>query len=157
MRYPHERHGDDLSGNFGNTWCHGSGGIALAHITAARNDAENGGAHVTLAKAALTVTAGGFRDRRYLDGFDASLCHGNLGLCEVLNLAGEMVFGDDFANIGADMADALLSRHGHLGDWVTDPPGHGQNPSLLMGIFGIGHCYLRLAHPRDVAPILLLR
>jgi len=125
-------------------WCHGAPGIGLARLRALelglaeyRPDAE----------AALRTTRATLCDRDgWIDG-DWSLCHGRGGLMEVLRHAGE-------EPVWEAAADAAARFAGNLEAWPCGVR-RGSSPSLMLGLAGIGYCYLGLADPA-LASVLLV-
>ncbi|MFI7673270.1 type 2 lanthipeptide synthetase LanM family protein [Actinophytocola sp. NPDC049390] len=122
-------------------WCEGGPGLALAASCAPDQ----------VSAADIVAMADGPVRR------DLSLCHGELGVLEVLTtLAGT----DPYRELAARALSRrigpvleLLRRHGP----VCGTPGSTPTPGLLTGFAGIGYGMLRLAAPRDVPPVLLLR
>ncbi len=120
-------------------WCHGAAGLALAQTLLP----------VSTRPDAIEAFADGPVRR------DLSLCHGELGMTEVLT----MLTGTDRQT---DAARALrrrtgllltvLRRHGPL----CGVPGEVPTPGLLTGLAGIGYGLLRLAAPQQVPSVLLL-
>lgn len=88
---------------------------------------------------------------------DLSLCHGELGVLEVLTtLAGSGPHGSLAARARSRRTGQvleLLRRHGP----VCGTPATTPTPGLLTGFAGIGYGMLRLAAPKDVPSVLLLR
>jgi hypothetical protein len=103
--------------------------------------------------AALATTAGMLADRdEWIEG-DCSLCHGRAGLGEVLRQASRAgLFQDD--GLIREAALATAERFGEA--WEEWPCGvrRGSNPSLMLGLAGIGYWYLGLADP-ELPGILL--
>ncbi|WP_146258953.1 lanthionine synthetase LanC family protein [Streptomyces tateyamensis] len=123
-------------------WCHGAAGIALARVELAElldNDLLRKERDIALE----TVVRHGF-------GLDFSLCHGDFGNLEPLLLAGE-----PWHTVGVRRAASTLDALDERG-WVCGLPQGLANPSLLVGLAGIGHGLLRLAAPADVPALLAL-
>ncbi len=126
-------------------WCHGAPGIALTRMRAA---ALGYPAYQADIDAALATTAAMLADRdEWIEG-DCSLCHGRAGLGEVLRAAKR------FEPEVREAAVAAASRFGEA--WPDWPCGvrRGSNPSLMLGLAGIGYWYLGLADAR--LPCILL-
>ena len=136
-------------------WCHGAAGIALSrlHAHAILEDES----YRTEALTALSTTRHWTEcmlDER-ATGF--SLCHGLAGNAEIL-ATGSRLLGDGFAD-GAELAARVACegiRHyaGNERRWPFDALGRG-SPSLMLGLGGVGHFYLRLYDP-EVPSLLLL-
>ena len=125
-------------------WCHGAPGIGLTRLRAVELGFD-GYRHE--ADAALRSTRAALADRDgWIDG-DWSLCHGRAGLMEVLRYAGE----EPLWAAAEDAAERFGER---LEDWPCGVR-RGSNPSLMLGLAGIGWCYLGLADP-TLSPILLV-
>ncbi len=124
-------------------WCHGAPGIGLARLRAVELGLDEYRAD---AETALHTTRAALADRDgWIDG-DWSLCHGLGGLMEVLRYAGEQP-------VREAAGDAAARFAGDLDAWPCGVR-RGSNPSLMLGLAGIGYCYLGLADPA-LPPILL--
>ncbi len=122
-----------------------------------------GTAGTVLARASLSTDA----DPRYLTGCvealadapvrrDLSLCHGELGVTEVLTqLAGSdrHTFATRALRRRTGLVLDVLRRHGSL----SGVPGGVRSPGLLTGLAGIGYGLLRHAAPQQVPSVLLLQ
>lgn len=125
------------------SWCRGRTGVALAVLDspAARADPRL----AAWADEALT-------DIAYADPpLDDSLCHGELGVLELLRLG---------TTAGArarwrERAGALLAAADRAGP-RCGTPGQVPHPGLLTGLAGIGHGLLRAGFPDRVPSLLLL-
>jgi type 2 lantibiotic biosynthesis protein LanM len=122
-------------------WCHGGPGMALAAACVpAQIDAAD-----------VAAMADDWVRR------DLCLCHGELGVTEVL----ATIAGPDDRHSPA--ANALARRTGQVLDVlrrhgpVCGVPGNVPTPGLLTGLAGIGYGLLRLADPRHVPSVLLLQ
>jgi lantibiotic modifying enzyme len=139
-------------------WCHGAPGIAVARARAVALDPSRADDHRAKARAGL-ATAERALDQGLAGGRrDVTLCHGLLGLAELLELGGELLgeTPDDGLRARARAAtDELVSRHGASGDWPSGMPGGRPSPALFLGSAGVGHHLLRLAAPGAVPPVLV--
>lgn len=133
---------------FFTNWCHGSGGIGLAACDLyARTGAQR---HLDVARRAC---AAGVREGF---GWSHTLCHGDLGMWELLN-AGARLDPSALSSDHAGWDAAILSgleEHGPVGGWSKD----AFTPGLMPGVSGIIHLLLRM-HPesRLASPLLLSR
>ncbi|MFF3734295.1 type 2 lanthipeptide synthetase LanM family protein [Streptomyces sp. NPDC002476] len=127
----------------GASWCRGRTGVALAVLDspAARADPR------------LAAWAGeALADIAHADPpLDDSLCHGELGVLELLRLG---------TTAGArarwvERAGALLAAADRAGP-RCGTPGQAPHPGLLTGLAGIGHGLLRAGFPDRVPSLLLL-
>jgi len=136
-------------------WCHGAPGISLSRLRAAevladpelRREADVG-AETTLRETELWVNSG---------MANYSLCHGLAGNAEVLVTAAEKLGGPQEPALGLALEVAALGIAKHLKAGKPWPCGvsGGENHSLMLGLAGIGHFYLRLKD-RAVPSVLLL-
>jgi lantibiotic modifying enzyme len=135
------------------TWCHGAPGIALSRLTAVQSCEDD--ALVRDLQAAVRTTKRVLREPHAPDA-DFSLCHGRAGLAECLLLAGD-VAGDGEARATAlATADRGIDAFGSTpAEWPCGVR-RGRNPSLMLGLAGIGYFYLRLADP-SLPSLLLVR
>lgn len=122
-------------------WCDGGAGLALASSCVPGQ----------ISPADVAAMADG------PVGGDLSLCHGQLGVTEVLaaiaGTGGPVTPASVALPRHAGQALDVLHRHGPL----CGVPGAVPTPGLLTGLAGIGHGLLRLAAPHQVPSILLLR
>jgi type 2 lantibiotic biosynthesis protein LanM len=129
--------GESLAGG----WCHGGPGLALAASCAPEQ----------ISMADATAMAGGPVRR------DLSLCHGEIGVTEVLaTIAGPGTHRSPTARALSRRTGQVLEvlrRHGP----VCGVPGNVPTPDILTGFAGIGYGLLRLAARQDVPSILLLQ
>jgi type 2 lantibiotic biosynthesis protein LanM len=131
--------------DFFTSWCHGSAGIGIAmldlyHRTGdpARLDAAR--------RAARACAAEGF-------GWSHTLCHGDLGLWEMLDAirtADPAWDGPDRDTIDAELLTGLEQR-GPVGGLARE----AFSPSLMSGLSGVIHALLRM-HPAAALPAPLL-
>ncbi|MER5742685.1 type 2 lanthipeptide synthetase LanM family protein [Streptomyces sp. NPDC002225] len=125
------------------SWCRGRTGVALAVLDSpeARADPElSGWAHRAAADIAEAAPPP-----------DDSLCHGELGVLELLRLgepAGARTRWVERAGALLAAADRTEPRCG--------TPGQVPHPGLLTGLAGIGHGLLRAGFPDRVPSVLLL-
>ncbi|MFE7462776.1 type 2 lanthipeptide synthetase LanM family protein [Streptomyces sp. NPDC057499] len=131
------------AGDLDVSWCRGRTGVALAVLDspAARADPElSGWAHRAAADIAGAEPPP-----------DDSLCHGELGVLELLRLgepAGARTRWVERAGALLAAADRAEPRCG--------TPGQVPHPGLLTGLAGIGHGLLRAGFPDRVPSVLLL-
>jgi len=141
---------------FATAWCHGAPGIALSRLRA--YEILKDGTCQAEALVALETT------RRALDSWlhspntNYSLCHGLTGNAEVLRY-GSAVLGpaaSQGCKAALDVAAKGIESFGRADHrWPCGTPA-GENPSLVLGLAGIGYFYLRLGFP-SVPRILILR
>lgn len=141
---------------FANAWCHGAPGIALSRLRAheiAKDDTYEAEALV-----AVETTRRAVESSLHSPNSNYSLCHGLSGIAEVLCYASSVLgtAAPEARKAVTTVAAAGIERFGR-GDnpWPCGTSG-GENPSLMLGLAGIGHFYLRLAIP-SVPRIVTLR
>jgi lantibiotic modifying enzyme len=76
-----------------------------------------------------------------------SLCHGDLGSCELLLQAGD----EDVYRLAAPIVDCVTRK-----EWSCGTPQGVETPGLMTGLAGIGYGLLRLAEPARVPSVLTL-
>ncbi|MFJ4090863.1 type 2 lanthipeptide synthetase LanM family protein [Kitasatospora sp. NPDC089913] len=126
------------------SWCRGRPGIALAVLDSPLALADRELAD--RAQRAVRNTA------RATPLGDHSLCHGELGVLELLGRHGPAAGRTPWVR----RAGALLAAVDQDGA-RSGTPDHVPHPGLLTGLAGIGHGLLRLGFPDQVPSALLLR
>jgi lantibiotic biosynthesis protein len=137
-------------------WCHGAPGIALARLRAIALDPDRADAHRAAARAAVATTRATIESTLPLGRCDATLCHGLLGLAEVVLIAGRLLDDVNALDFARGVGRNLIERHAEAGDWPSGVGSTGPNPSLMLGTAGVGYEFLRLHDPEGVPPVLLL-
>jgi lantibiotic modifying enzyme len=137
------------------TWCHGAPGIALSSLRAALLDRECATTHLGRAQRALATTLVAIDEMLNHTRPDLSLCHGLSGLGEVTLIASQFLREPSYHERADSLARVLIDRYAASGDWPSGVPSGGPNPSLMLGLAGIGYWLLRLHDPAKVPPILL--
>jgi len=142
--------------SFSSAWCHGAPGIALSRLRAAALDPKQAENHLVMARVAIGTTLKTIEKNLEDPRADASLCHGLSGLGEVVLIASRLLNDPSYHGRTVDLALTLIDRHASSGDWPSGVPSGGPNPSLMLGLAGIGYWLLRLHDPAGVPPFLLL-
>jgi lantibiotic modifying enzyme len=133
-------------------WCHGAPGIGLSRLPALRRTGDPDLRRDVEIAAATTVRA--LRDRDGQAEMSYTLCHGQGGLAEFLRLASGVLEDASLDREARAVAERGLARHGgHPTSWASGV-GRGSNPSLMVGLAGVGHFYLKMAYP--AVPSVLL-
>jgi lantibiotic modifying enzyme len=133
-------------------WCHGAPGIGLARRRALGVVDEPSWRRDLEAAARTTLRALNDPDDQVETSY--TLCHGQLGLAEILREASDLVNSDEARQVADAVASRGAERHrGRPGSWMSGT-GRGSSPSLMVGLAGIGYSYLRLADP--AVPSVLL-
>ena len=123
-------------------WCHGAPGVGIARTLLSGHFADS----VTeseIAAACASTIATGF-------GGNHSLCHGDLGNLDLLLLANEQ-------RLARRIASQVLADRDKRGSWNCGVAGGVENPSLMVGLAGIGYQLLRLHEPNTVPSVLALQ
>ncbi|MFB8024182.1 MULTISPECIES: type 2 lanthipeptide synthetase LanM family protein [unclassified Streptomyces] len=128
----------------GGAWCEGAAGVSLAVA-----DSPDALADPEL-RAWLEERAGDVA-RSAPPGND-SLCHGELGVLELLGHAGLPRLRPHWLRRTGTLLAAADRAQTHCGT-----PGHTPHPGLLTGLSGIGHGLLRAGFPDRIGPALLMR
>jgi hypothetical protein len=141
---------------FAAAWCHGAPGIALSRLRACEvlNDTK----YRAEAVAALATTRSAVDSQLPFANADFCLCHGLAGNAEVL-LYGHKVLGaaaEGAHKSALAVADGGIERYLERENEWPCGVGGGENPSLMVGMAGIGHFYLRLGAPQ-VPEVVIFR
>lgn len=142
---------------FSTFWCHGAAGIALARLRAFERLGDL--RYLQEGRRGLDTVREWLAQMLRAGAANFSLCHGLAGNAEVLRIGAEVDSGERDADLRvvAEVAQAGIEHHletGAIEDWPC-AVGGGPAPSLMLGLAGIGHFYLRLYKPA-IEPILLL-
>ena len=134
-------------------WCHGAPGIALGRLRAFQITGDP--QMKSQAEAALRTTARGLAGG--IPGQESyCLCHGVGGNAEGLILAADILGDSRYARIAMQAGQRGIELYHRAGiDWPCGVNGGGSNPSLLLGLAGIGYFYLRLFDPARFPSVLI--
>jgi lantibiotic modifying enzyme len=124
-------------------WCHGAGGIAFGRLAAAAAGLD-AAADID---AALASTAREAQRALAAPGSDFTLCHGVLGLADVLLEAGRAGRADAAPALDSSIVHAVALFHDGERPWPSGLITREEISGLMMGNAGIGHFFLRLADP----------
>ena len=148
--------GNDAPLSFASVWCHGAPGIALSRLRAFQllGDETCRAEAIT----ALETTRETIRSWLHSGNANYSLCHGLAGNAETLLYGCEVLGGHvvDDRKLVAEIADAGIERYAKRGDSWPCGVGGEETPSLMLGLAGIGHFYLRLHTPKIPSILILL-
>jgi lantibiotic modifying enzyme len=137
-------------------WCHGAPGIALSRARATALDPERADTHEASVRRVMPTILAALSAQVELPNADASLCHGIAGLSEMVFTLGELLGEDGWTHTGTGVAQELAARHDPGTHWPSGLQAGGPHPGLLVGSAGIGHHFLRTAHPGALRSALLL-
>lgn len=141
-------------------WCHGAPGIGLSRLRCLEllgAQAEQAAQLERDLQAALKTTADALA-HPYQPGMgNFSLCHGACGNAELLLLAAqrrqEQAYWPLLHKIAREGCENFAFPEL---PWPCGVAGAGENPSLMLGLAGIGHFYLRLYDPQAVPSALII-
>lgn len=142
-------------------WCHGAAGIGFSRLrgfgltgdAALRAEAEIAIDTTARLQDKLLEPDGG---QQFQGNF--SLCHGLAGNADLFLYAAEKLpeRADELVGRAAAVAEHGIARYGRGGPWPCGVPAPGENPSLMLGLAGIGYFYLRAADPAGVPTALII-
>jgi hypothetical protein len=137
---------------FALAWCHGAPGIALSRLRASELDPARKEVYLARARSALSTTSEAIAQRALQQyNFDATPCHGETGLMEVL-LTGGLVLKEPSYRASALLTASNLLRAEDW--WASGILCGGPTPSFMIGTAGIGYHFLRLHNPDHVPSVL---
>ena len=136
--------------------CHGAPGIALSRLRAYEvlNDAKNRAEAVV----GLAATRRAVDSQLEFANSDFCLCHGLAGNAEVL-LYGHKILGAAAEGRKSPLCGCLIPESNDTSSARTSGRAASEveeNPSLMVGMAGIGHFYLRLGAPQ-VPEVVIFR
>ena len=135
-------------------WCHGAAGIGLARLRALQLLPERRSQLLEGVERAVAATM--TRLARLPPESDASLCHGRGGLAETLVFAATVLGDGRHRRTAAQMWTRLLKARGSDAEWPSGVPSGRGNPSLMLGLAGVGYSMLRAAVPDRVPSTLMM-
>lgn len=136
-------------------WCHGATGIALSRLRAMEIDKERASDYEGPARAGLAATRVHIEEILAEPGADTSLCHGLGGMLDVLLFGADVLAEGALRELATATMQRLVARHAEAMDWPSGQRDRARNPSLFMGLAGIGYTLLRLDNPERVPTVLL--
>ena len=154
-RYEHSKRDGKILGTFRGAWCHGAPGIGLAHLYARELDPERAAYHESMARIAMKTTQAFVAQRLAMQGSDITLCHGILGLSDILWDLATALDDDEARSCVQATVRSVLGDHNHPEQMPSGLQRGGYSPCLMVGIAGIGLHFLRLRNP-DIPSVLCL-
>ena len=135
-------------------WCHGAAGIALARLRAYQLLTKRHSELLQGVERAIRATS------KYLQVLppdsDASPCHGRAGLAEVLLFAATVLEDRHYADQAAEIWIRTLRSRRAGAEWPCGVASGRNNPSLMLGVAGIGYALLRAENPQSVPSVLVI-
>jgi lantibiotic modifying enzyme len=141
---------------FATAWCHGGPGIGLARLRTLEL-LEN---QETLAdlNEALQITAAACSNVVFPASGNLCLCHGIGGNADLLLAASDIYGRRDLRQIAETAGHQAIAQIQTPNlPWPCGVTTGGETPSLMLGLAGIGHFFLRLYDSQKIPSILLLR
>ncbi len=155
-RYPHVKRNGKITGTFRSAWCHGAPGNALAHMNAATIDDARKEFHLDMAKRAISTTQKQLMEKMEYPEKDATLCHGVLGLSDILFTCGNYMNDSESREMAIFISEKYLRLFPVVRNMPSGIVAGGFSPSLLTGSAGIGLHYLRLASENPIPSVLMI-
>lgn len=135
-------------------WCHGAPGTALALARTVARGRHDASLRAALAAARQSLMAA-LQPQSIAAKASFCLCHGIAGNADVLWQIDGLAGRKRPASIVLEAAQIGRQQYHQTGQWPCGLPQGGETPSLMLGLAGIGHFYLRL-HDAAVPSALLL-
>lgn len=146
-RQPHRKKQGVPCGTFRGAWCHGAPGIGLAHLRASEIDRDRSEYHGGMARAALDTTRRLLSARLASPEGDATLCHGSLGLSDIVLEHGRRTGSDDDIAMAAGASSSVLELYPDPAAMPSGLQAGGYTPCLMVGLAGVGlHCLRQSDH-----------
>jgi lantibiotic biosynthesis protein len=142
-------------------WCHGAAGIGFSRLRCFCLT----GAPELRAEAEIAIETTARLQDELLDpnknspiNHNFSQCHGLSGNADLFLFAAEQLpeQAEKLAARAGAVAEFGIARHRRGGPWPCGVPAAGENPSLMLGLAGIGYFYLRLADPSATPTVLII-
>jgi lantibiotic modifying enzyme len=135
-------------------WCHGAAGIGLARLRAYQLLTERRADLLPGVERAIRATS------TYLQVLppdsDASPCHGRAGLIEVLLYAASVLGDRAYSDQAVETWIRTLRSRRAGAEWPCGVASGRNNPSLMLGVAGIGYGLLRAENPQSVPSVLVI-
>jgi lantibiotic biosynthesis protein len=135
-------------------WCHGAPGIGLARLHASQLLPGRRTELLTGVERAIRATVAYLR--ALPAEFDASPCHGRGGLAELLLYATTVLGDRRYADQATEMWKRAAQSVPAAAEWPCGVASGRGNPSLMLGLAGIGYGLLRAQDPSATPSILLI-
>ena len=128
-------------------WCHGAPGIGLVRLRLFELDGRT--IDAVEAEAALQSAELGLAQMASdTSALNLSLCHGLASLVELFHEGARVFDQPQLQELAADSVELAAEVTGSgAGPWPCGVPDGGENPSLMLGLAGIGLMFLRAASP----------
>ncbi|MFI6319981.1 lanthionine synthetase LanC family protein [Nonomuraea sp. NPDC050556] len=129
-------------------WCHGALGIGVARLR--QYDLTGNQVYAAEAGAAIDTVV---RSLGSMAVQDLSICHGLSGAVDFLLDAAQVFAQPVLRTAAIEAMEAAIERVGDS-DWPCGVPEGGENPSLFLGLAGIGTTLLRTLDARTPSTVL---
>ena len=135
-------------------WCHGAPGIGFARL-ALHELMPDEPSNLAEAEIAIRTTSATLGQAEHASG-SFCLCHGDGGNADLLVLASDVLDRPDLRRHAEAAGARALDRFEDARmPWPCGVVGAGETPNLLLGLAGIGYCFLRLYDSRTIPTALL--
>lgn len=132
--------------NFPIAWCHGSPGILLGRSILKENFHDRNEIRIDISRASRSCLNSSL-------GKNYSLCHGDLGLIDILLRSNNGLEDPDYTNSIKDLITKVCKNMLSNGEGIQADL---NSVGLMNGIAGIGYGLLRIAFPQEVPSVLAL-
>ncbi len=141
--------------NYSIAWCHGAPGIGLSRLRSYELFGKD--AYRQEAEAAIRTTAASLNTMIMGGQGNYCLCHGSGGNADLLIYASQILKNEKYKEIAEQVGRRGIENHVQSDTpWPCGVMGGGENPSLMLGLTGIGYFYLRLYDPDKFPSLLIL-
>jgi lantibiotic biosynthesis protein len=135
-------------------WCHGAAGICLARLRAYQLLREHRSDLLPGIERAIRATSAHLQVLP--PDSDASPCHGRAGLIEVLLYAASVLRDQEYLDQAIENWTSILRSRRAGAEWPSGVASGRNNPSLMLGLAGIGYGLLRAAKSQSVPSVLVI-
>lgn len=133
---------DEVPPTFAMAWCHGAPGSGLARLRASTLIAEMAATWRPTIDAAAATAASWLARHARDRALDVTPCHGLAGVTEFLSAASR-----EHDDLVTRVWRNALAAHERAESWPSGVSTRARNPSLMVGLAGVGHAFLRLHDP----------
>lgn len=136
-------------------WCHGAPGIVLTRLRAAQLVPEHGPDLQRTIMLGLRGAAAHAESQLKSSAFDVTSCHGLAGNIEPFVMAAHILQEPAHLQRARDLWREAFRRRDDGATWMSGVGTGARNPSLMLGMAGLGYGLLRAFDPARVPSILL--
>ncbi|OWA35271.1 hypothetical protein B9G55_11460 [Saccharibacillus sp. O16] len=136
-------------------WCHGSAGVGLSRLLLLQ-DGEAVKHQESLEQLIEEASTAIQSSLQLGTGASHCLCHGDMGIQELLLQSGLVLGREDDLTAARTLAAQVIADKARTGSWRTGVPRGIATPGLFLGYSGIGYQLLRTLDPQTVPSVLAL-